>query len=157
MISRFIILLLVALIFILVVFIFNILPRALKSDNSAETMVLQVGGQSIVAEVASSPMARIRGLSGHPPLEDGHGMLFIFDVPSIQGFWMKDMNFAIDIIWIENGSVAGVVPNARPDDRAIRPVYYSPVPVQYVLEVPAGTAARFGIVPGTPIEINSKS
>jgi len=41
------------------------------------------------------------GLSGRITLEAGQGMLFIFDKPDFYGMWMKDMNFPIDIIWID--------------------------------------------------------
>jgi uncharacterized membrane protein (UPF0127 family) len=134
---------------------FNALPKALNADKGVikEAEVI-LSGKKIVAEVVDTPAARIRGLSGRSGLPQGRGMLFVFEEPAMQGFWMKDMNFPIDIVWIQDGAVVGVVDSAAPDDRPDRAVYYSPVPVQYVLELPAGTALKLGIIPGTPVQIN---
>lgn len=133
---------------------FNALPKALHPErvNIKEAEII-LAGAKIVAEIADTPAARIRGLSGRSRLEEGRGMLFVFESPAIQGFWMKDMNFPIDIIWIENAQVAGIVSQAPPNNDPDRPIYYSPVPVQYVLEIPAGTAEYFGIGLGAKVEI----
>lgn len=134
---------------------FDALPRALNVDKGViKEAEIILGGGKIVAEVVDTPAERMRGLSGRSGLADGRGMLFVFEEPAMQGFWMKDMLFPIDIIWIADTLVSGVVPNAKPDDSEGRPVYYSPAPVQYVLEVPAGTADKLGVIPGTPVQIS---
>lgn len=58
-------------------------------------------GQEIGLRVANTPENRQQGLSGFKKLEPDEGMLFIFDEPGIYPFWMKDMNFSIDIIWLK--------------------------------------------------------
>ena len=97
-------------------------------------------------ELAQTPEARAQGLSGHKPLADNEGMLFIFDKPGMYGFWMKDMLFAIDIIWLAPSEVEGISkivhmeknisPNTYP--KVFAPKEYT----QYVLEVNAGIAEK---------------
>lgn len=143
-----------AIIFMVVgAFLFNI--RNISAPAVPETSGASVvmAGESFNVEVARTPGEQIRGLSGHAPLAGNAGMLFAFPAPAPQSFWMKDMLFPIDIIWINNSAVAGLVPRALPDDSPARAIYYSPEPVQYVLEVPAGTSDRLGIKPGTSVKI----
>ena len=83
-------------------------------------------------------------------------MLFVFSSPGIQNFWMKDMNFPIDIIWISGGKVAGFAQDAEPQPGVPLwrlTIYTSPNNVDQVLEVPAGTVAKDGITIGAPVVI----
>lgn len=57
-------------------------------------------GQKIGLRVVNTPETRQRGLSGFKKLEHDEGMLFVFDEPGVYPFWMKDMQFPIDIIWL---------------------------------------------------------
>ena len=68
-------------------------------------------------------------------------MLFVFDKPGQYPFWMKDMNFAIDIIWIgEDLRVVYIKKDARPE---LYPETYTPTEnAKYVLEVPAGFSEK---------------
>lgn len=61
--------------------------------------------KKIKAEVVDNEEARMKGLSGRDNLADDEGMFFVFEKSDIYPFWMKDMKFAIDIIWImEDGN-----------------------------------------------------
>ncbi|MEN9342114.1 MAG: hypothetical protein RIQ54_370 [Candidatus Parcubacteria bacterium] len=118
---------------------------------------ITVGPTVYEVEIANSILSRTRGLSGRPQLMTGAGMLFIFPVASVYGFWMKDMRFPIDIVWISNNRVVGIshdVPPAGTDSFDL-PRYYPPQPVSVVLELPAGTAVRDGIVVDTPVSIGA--
>lgn len=113
--------------------IFLFLRQPVKTTSSHS---IKIGETAIEVEVADTPKARTKGLSGRTALSQGEGMLFIFDNPSIYGFWMKDMNFAIDIIWIDAESrVAGIEKQVSPN--SFPQVFYPPKPVKYVLEIPA--------------------
>ncbi len=107
----------------------------LKSlDN--EKINIKIGETSVRVDVVDTPEERNRGLSGKNVLEDGEGMLFVFENPGIYGFWMKDMNFAIDIIWIgEDKKVLGVERGVSPS--SFPTVFYPPSEILYALEVPA--------------------
>jgi uncharacterized membrane protein (UPF0127 family) len=99
-------------------------------------------------EVAASPANRERGLSGRPGLPADAGMLFIFPSPGLHGFWMKDMSFAIDLVWIgPDRRVLGTASMAPCGPHAC-PIHYPPAPAAYVLEVSAG---RFAGQPGDQV------
>lgn len=98
-------------------------------------------GKIVTVEIADSQAEHVQGLSGHAPLEDDEGMLFIFSNKEIQGFWMKDMLFAIDIIWMDGERIVGFQQDAQPENPA-KTIYYSPEPVDHVLEVQAGFVAQ---------------
>lgn len=113
---------------------------------------LTVGDTSINIQIADTPEEREQGLSDRPSLADTEGLLFVFDTPSNYGFWMKDMNFPIDIIWIrEEGTIVGV-------ERAVSPhtypeIFYPPEPVKFVLEVTSGFADRHSVSAGQRLSI----
>ncbi len=108
---------------------------------------VRVGGVTFTVELATTTMEKTRGLSYRASLADGSGMLFTFS-PGIQNFWMKDMNFPIDIIWIAEDKVVGFVKNAEPQPGASLwelTIYNSPDGVDRVLEVNAGIVAKDNI------------
>lgn len=107
---------------------------------------------SIKAEVADTSASREEGLSGRSGLRNGRGMLFVFDLPGRYGFWMKDMSFPIDMVWInENGVVVNVVENAKPEDYPM--TYINQAPASYVLELEANKAREYGIYLGSKVKI----
>lgn len=92
-------------------------------------------------EVATSSEARERGLSGRAELPADTGLLFIFPESALYGFWMKEMNFAIDIIWLkESGEILEITHEAKPE--SYPNAFYPPEPIKYVLEVNAGYATQ---------------
>lgn len=102
-----------------------------------------IDGTATVVEVARTGEEQQKGLSGRPSLPEGKGMLFIFSHPDRYGFWMPDMHFAIDIIWIgPDWHIVDISPDVIPESY---PNVFTPsIPARYVLEVPAGTASRYG-------------
>jgi len=77
-------------------------------------------------------------------------MLFEMLESEPQHFWMKDMLFAIDIIWIENGRVIGFEKNISPGDPR---TFVSPSDAGYILEVPAGFCDRYGVKVNDEVKI----
>jgi len=102
-------------------------------------------------EVADEPSEWRRGLVGHESLGSGEGLLFIFPASSQKTFWMKDMTFPIDILWIANNEVVGYVDEAQPDRGET--LYSSPGAVDRVLEITAGERQKLGISIGAPVSI----
>ena len=107
--------------------------------------------------VADTPQERAVGLSGYPGLPEDAGMLFVFPEPRQPSFWMKGMEFALDLIWIRDGTVVQIhvsvppPPKDTPDDQL--PRYQPTAPITHVLELTAGSAARYGITVGDSITI----
>jgi uncharacterized protein len=105
--------------------------------SELRTTSVEIGGISINVEIAETPEARAHGLSGRTSLPDNTGMLFIFDESEKHGFWMKDMHFAIDIVWIDdNREVIGVEKEVVPE--TFPQIFYPSLPIKYVLELPSG-------------------
>jgi hypothetical protein len=129
-----------------------------------------IGSAVFSAEVASTTVEQARGLSGRAGLGQDEGMLFLFSSPGVKNFWMKDMNFPIDMIWIGGGSpsqisqgktwegkVLGFVENAEPQpDMPLWSlnIYTSPDGVDTVLEVNAWMVTRDGIKVGDSVTIS---
>lgn len=134
-----------------------------ENDNSGQNLlisqennVLEIGNINVHVDIADTPALRERGLSGRASLADNEGMFFIFERPDRYAFWMNEMNFPIDIIWIgEDWKVADITDTATPESF---PQTFAPkVPARYVLEVQAGFAARNGIKMGDPISFVRRS
>ena len=109
-----------------------------------------LGNLPLKVEIASSDTERRLGLGGRDGLEPDQGMLFVFEYPQKLSFWMRDMFFPIDIIWLdENYTVVDISKYVRPDTY---PEIFSPkIPAQYVLEVNGGLSDSFGIEVGTRV------
>lgn len=106
--------------------------------TSCSGPALTFPAQTFAVRIADTPDARERGLSGVPRLASSTGMLFLFDESAPREFWMKEMRFPLDIVWMDEvWRVVGITRNATPDSFPTR--FPSPGPAQYALEVPAGT------------------
>ena len=120
-------------------------------DEETRIKLIKINGTSVSAEIADSPETRAKGLSGREVLKDGTGMFFVFDDPGSYGFWMKDMNFAIDIAWIDADlRVIGVVKGVSPD--TFPQIFYPDQAVKYVLELPAGFTDKYPVDMGAVIQ-----
>ncbi len=105
--------------------------------NNSDVVSVTIGKTSISATIADTDDKRVRGLSGRAELQPNEGMLFVFDEPGMHGFWMKDMNFPIDIMWIdEEFMIIGITENIA--TTTYPTLFYPPEPVKYVIEVSAG-------------------
>ncbi len=107
---------------------------------------------TVAAEVAATPAAQRRGLSGRVSLGDDEGMLFIYSQPGPYAFWMKDMHFPLDIIWLRDGAVVDMVLDA-PVPTDVPPMLTPSTLANGVLEVKAGFVARHNIKIGTTAAI----
>lgn len=119
-------------------------------NSSAEVLI---GDKKISAELRRTPLEWEKGLSGRKSLDENAGMLFVFPTTEVRRFWMKDMNFPIDIFWIRDGKVAGMAKELPPPKNGIIPDATSPEPVNYVLETNAGFADKNGVVLGSPFAL----
>lgn len=115
---------------------------------------LKIGEAVLQIEIADSPAARAQGLSGRKNLSENAGMLFVFEQSGYYNFWMPDMKFSLDIIWIdEENTIIGFAENAPPlIDKKNVVLYQPPSPVKYALEVNAGFVAKHNIVVGQKIQ-----
>jgi len=113
---------------------------AVVSTIPANIKYVEIGGQKIKVDPALTEAEQTQGLSGRQNLLPDTGMLFVFNKPGYYPFWMPDMNFSIDMIWLTaDMKVDYIEKNATPESY---PAIFGPKDnnTLYVLEVPSGFA-----------------
>ena len=123
-------------------------PRTWSAEN---IKYVNIGGSKVKVELALTSQAQELGLSGRAELAEDEGMLFVFSVPDKYYFWMKDMNFAIDMIWIsEDLKIIYIKKDARPE---LYPETYGPEEnAKYILEVNSGFSDKNNLKVGDKIK-----
>lgn len=127
-----------------------------RGMEASERATVRVDDQFLTVRVADNAWERAKGLSGFTPdTVQAHGMLFIFPKEETQQFWMKGMLVDLDIIWIRDNKIVGMESNVPAPKKGEEParVTSEPVPVDMVLELPAGSISALGLVAGKPLEI----
>ncbi len=141
-------------------------PPLVESSTSADSVAghmsealdwgkvvpLTIGQVAVQASVADTFVARMVGLSNTPYLPSDMVKLFVFDSDGPQPIWMKDMQYPIDIMWVDRAGVIvhlelSVDPSTYPQR------FTSPVPARYVLEANAGFATAHQITIGTSVDL----
>lgn len=120
------------------------------SGENKEIARIKVGNHDLYAEVAREEAAQARGLSRRPEICSACGMLFVFPEEDRYPFWMKGMQFDLDIIWIKGGKIAGIerrVSHEQNNLKVLRPE----VKIDSVLEVKAGLSDEWGIKAGDEV------
>jgi YVTN family beta-propeller protein len=130
-----------------------------EPESNPPLFSLAIAGVPLKVELADTPDKRAQGLSGRADLPENQGLLFVFERPGHYFFWMKEMRFPLDIIWInETGRIVEISQNVPvPAADAGLVSYGPPEPVQYVLEVNAGFAERNNIQIGERVDFGSLS
>jgi len=120
-------------------------------------LTVTIDRYNISAFVADTDDKRSKGLSGVENMFENQGMLFIFNYPSKQGFWMKEMMFPLDIIWLDsNNSVIHIEKKLQPCMSVLFCSVYSPSSdAKYVLETISGFTDLHSVNEGDKIKINS--
>jgi len=101
-------------------------------QDYAHAIVTTSTGKKISVEVADTVEKRSLGLGKRSGLENGWGMLFVFEKRKQHGFWMKDMEFPLDIIWLDNHRIAYILRNVQPAKSGVIPPVMTP-PVAEIL------------------------
>ena len=127
------------------------------STQKFEYADVSVNGHTLSLAVANSAAERQQGLSNLevPPRD---GMLFVFDQTDSWGIWMKEMRFAIDIVWLRDGRVVQVANEAMPQagmpDSQLT-VYRPDGTADIVIELASGRADQLGIIEGVQVEFET--
>jgi uncharacterized membrane protein (UPF0127 family) len=124
---------------------------------ATDSTTVTIDGKTFDVELAVSQAAQEKGLSGRTSLASSAGMLFPFNPPQQPSFWMIDMNFPLDMVWINNGKIVHITRDApkpakgTPNDQL--PLYEASTNINYVLEINAGQAKEFKN--GDSVKINT--
>ncbi len=139
-----------------VVIFFTILIISLLLGKDKNTQI-SINDQTFEVSVAKSPSEKQIGLSETRVLGVNQGMLFVFDKPDFYSFWMRNMKFPIDIIYINGNKVISVIPNAPPPQESNDnlQIYRPESESDKVLEINAGLAEKYNIKEGSEIDIEN--
>ena len=138
---------------LLIILIYFALPQ-----NNAYKSYAYINGQKFNIEIAKTDAEKEIGLSKYNKISDDFGMYFPFGSSNYYSFWMKDMKFPIDIIYLNKNEVVQIfknapIPNNREDELEI---YRNQNPADSVLEINANLSNKYSIKIGDIININYK-
>jgi uncharacterized protein len=110
----------------------------IKERQTVEQIpMVHFASTTVFAIIAHTGAARERGLGGVEALHPSQGMLFVFDTPDMYSFWMKDMHFAIDIMWIDDTfTIVDMIENIKPE--SYPKIFKTDKKARFVLETAAG-------------------
>ena len=117
---------------------------------------LRLGTEDVFVSIADTPATRTLGLSRTTTLPNDVVKLFVFETPGVYSFWMKDMNYPIDMIWLDTEGTILHIEEAVPPESY--PQIYGPdVPAKYVLETNAGYFKTTGLRIGDIITLSNST
>ena len=112
-------------------------------------MQLSAGMHLIEVQIAALPEQRQTGLMHRQEMPSSEGMLFVFEQPAQQCFWMKNTLLALTAAFLaDDGTIVNLV-DMKPQTLDS---HCSAKPVRYVLEMNQGWFAKKGIKPGSKIQ-----
>jgi uncharacterized membrane protein (UPF0127 family) len=143
------VLLVVGLVLILISLVVSFIVTSFKPTTS-----VYLGSGVYSLWLADTEAERIQGLSDTEKLGPNGGLLMKYDAAKTHGIWMKDMNFPLDIIWLdEDKKVIYIVKNAPPET-PVSTIYTPEDPARYVIELPAGSVDKAAIKTGDTASFN---
>ena len=131
------------------------IQEAFLTDSRYLKAKVTVKDFELNADVPTTSELMSKGLAVKDQLKENEAMLFIFEESAKHSFWMKDMKFPIDIIWLDSArKVVHIERNLQPCASVFICTSYSPsVDSQYVLETVAGFTQRHNISIGTDTDL----
>lgn len=122
-----------------------------------KTPEVLINNQTFKVMIADEEKERSKGLSGKKKIKENQGMLFLFDKPGYPSFWMNDMKFSIDIIYINGNKVTTIFKNVKAPDQSNNnlEIYNPSSESDKVLEINAGLADKYNIKEGSEISITN--
>jgi uncharacterized membrane protein (UPF0127 family) len=130
-----------------------------SGSNGYRHVNVTVNGLVLVADISATNEQWTKGLSFKESLAENEAMLFVFGNEAEHTFWMKDMKFPIDIIWIDSDkTIVHIEHNLQPCSSGILCPTYKPNDGSlYVLETFGGFAEKYGIEKGTRVMFELKA
>lgn len=107
-----------------------------------------------LVDLAITPKEKSTGLSFRKSLLPKHGMLFVYEHKDTYPFWMKDMKFPLDFIWIDGNQIVDITKDVPPETSENMRVVKPKLPVNKILEINAGEADTYTIQIGDTVTFN---
>lgn len=117
------------------------------------TASFTAGGEVVRLQVARTPQQQNTGLMFRTDLPADRGMAFSAVPARSFTLWMKGMQIPVDMVFVRDGVVTKVTADVPICAANPCPTYSSGEPVDYVIELKAGQAAKLGLEPGTPLAV----
>lgn len=126
---------------------------AAKTFSTYEYSLVNIGNKQYRLYIADTPDKQMKGLSSITSMKSYEGMMFEFDNAGVRSFWMKDMNFPLDFVFVFNDSVVDIHENVKP--ASFPDSILSRLPANKVIELNAGEVSENGIKLGEKIEVHT--
>jgi uncharacterized membrane protein (UPF0127 family) len=121
---------------------------AQEGPQNLPTIRLNAGIHNIQAQLAQTPDQRATGLMFRNSMATNEGMLFVFETPAKQCFWMKNTLLPLSTAFVaDNGTVVNIE-DMKPQTLDS---HCSKQPVRYVLEMNQGWFAKRGVKAGSKL------
>lgn len=134
------------------IFLFFIFKTGDKSDNSNLAVAqIKIKDQIIEAEIADTSRQHYLGLSYRSGLSENAGMLFIFSDKQPRTFVMRNMNFNLDIVFIEENEIVYICRNLSPNTKEEKFYCQSDLLADKVLEIRGGFCEKNKVEVGDKI------
>lgn len=125
-----------------------VIGQVVYSYFMTPTAVMHIAGSRFEIRIADDHASRMRGLSGTSHMPAGEAMVFIFDSDDKWSIWMKDMNYAIDIVWLnDKKQVVDYATHVSPDSYP-NETFGPKEKARYVVEFKSGIVEKKGIKVG---------
>ena len=156
--KRNLLLLIIVIIFAFVFVFISEFKSEYQGFENKKTNQIDINGTVYNIEIASTDTEKAQGLSDLTSLDKSSGMLFLFNPPMVPSFWMRQMNFPLDIVWIRNSNIVDLsnnlpVPKKDTDVKDL-PTYMPKGEVDSVLEINAGEISAHNFKIGDIVKLN---
>jgi len=142
--------------FIIILLIFSGIIVFQLNNTSLPKSKVTIDKHTFSTETATTSAQLQQGLSGRASLPQNQGMLFIFKTAEPYPFWMNDMKFPLDMIFINNNKIVDIFQNVpQPkNSNAKLPIYTPVAPANQVLEINAGLSKAYGFKKGDTVSVS---
>ena len=119
------------------------------------SLIVMPNGEEVRAEVVYHRTDLVRGMKFRDSLPEGRGMLFVYGKPGLYPIWMYEVKVPLDVVWLDkNRNVVQLIHQSPPcpGPREACNYYGGQFQALYTLELPAGSAKRYGLRPGATLK-----
>lgn len=119
------------------------LPNKSNYFNNYNKIRVKIKNKTYTLFVADTKEKKGKGLSNIPSIKNNQGMIFIFDKSDYYNFWMKDMNFPLDFIFLQDNKLVDFLLNVSPD--TYPQTFTSKIPADRIIEIKTGEIKKIKI------------
>ncbi|MEY2890457.1 MAG: hypothetical protein RJA98_365 [Pseudomonadota bacterium] len=123
--------------------------QAQEGPQRLPAMVITAGIHNIQAQIAQTPEQRAIGLMNRPSMPTGEGMLFVFEQPATQCFWMKNTLLPLSVAFVDDTGRIVNIDDMKPQTLDS---HCSTKPVRFVLEMNKGWFDKRGLKAGSSLQ-----